>query len=136
MAPFVYKPPDKTRHPWQVLWLKEYARTGKVRRSCAAAGVHHSTYYEAVQSDEEFAAEVDEARWHYVEWLEAAYEIQGLGPKGNSRNLERRLESEWPGKYARAHKLTITDERVEAEKKRIVEHITALVRGRNGEAEQ
>lgn len=130
-ATFTYKPPTRFRHALKKKWLSAYSRCGKVRRSCATVGVDHSTYYKWKQTDLEFAAEVEEAFAHYLEWLEQCIEDIGLREKGgNFAGIAMRVNAEMAEKYRQRHDITVRDAALNAE----IEALAAELRQRGAAA--
>src|SRR5262249_50824556 len=105
----LYRLPDTIRHPKKRALLKAIAECFGVRRACAVAGVHHSTYYEWRHADPEFAEAADGAREHYIEWLEAvADERATRGRKPSDTMLIFRLKALRPDVYRERQVITLT----------------------------
>lgn len=62
---------EKTRAERQALVLAAYEVTGKVIRSCRAAGVGRRTHYDWLEHDPEYRERFEEAHAAYLEALEA-----------------------------------------------------------------
>lgn len=63
--------PNVERGTWYGAFLAEYAQTGHVAQSAAAAGVSRHAVYKARERDEEFARAYEIARKHVADELEA-----------------------------------------------------------------
>jgi hypothetical protein len=124
MAKNLYRLPDTIRHPQKRALLKALAKSGAVRRACAAAGVHHSTYYEWRNSEPAFAAEVAEAREHYIEWLEQRLDDMATDEKKpNVVAMIFRLKALRPEVYRERQQITLTRQERES---RIAELLAKL----------
>jgi hypothetical protein len=124
MAKQLYRLPDTIRHPKKRAVLKAIAKCFGVRRACAVAGVHHSTYYDWQHSDPAFATEVTEAREHYIEWLEQRLDEMATDEKKpNVLAMIFRLKALRPEVYRERHEITLTRQEREA---RIAEILAQL----------
>lgn len=87
----------------QDAYLAAFALSGEVVKSCRAAGVHHSTYYEWLQADAQgFKARIEEATLSFRESLQSRAIARIDDPKGNRGSdvlLMSMLNAWWPEKY-------------------------------------
>jgi len=121
-----FRLPDTIRHPKKRALLKALAKSGAVRRACAAACVHHSTYYEWRLDDAAFADAADVAREHYIEWLEAVADKRATsGPRPSDTLLIFRLKALRPHVYRERYEHKVAPEEIDREIERLMRELKA-----------
>lgn len=120
-----YKPPNTIKHPKKRAWLRIFAKRGLVHRTCAAADIVPSTFYEWKKADPEFAAEVEVAREHAIERIEDALLAAATSKKLNTAAAIFMLKSLRPEVYRERHDVTIRDAAVNAEIESLAKELSA-----------
>ena len=111
-----YEPPARIKHIKKRAFLIAFSRSGKVRRSCQAAGIVHFTYYDWLKKDADFAEEANEAREHFIEWLEARCdEIATQSKNPSVVGMIFRLKALRPEVYRERHEIKLSEKEVDNE---------------------
>mgnify|MGYP001180004822 CR=1 FL=1 len=69
---------DRTAGRWKRPFIAAFANSGNIRASAMAAGVTRQHVYKAIDKDEKFRAEFEEAKDEAIELLEATLRQQAL----------------------------------------------------------
>jgi 20S proteasome alpha/beta subunit len=88
---------DRSAGRWKSPFLAAFANSGNIRASAMAAGVSRALIYKALENDEAFQADFEEAKDEAIELLEATLRQQALS--GNTTALIFLLKSLDPQTY-------------------------------------
>lgn len=90
-------PPDKITHAGQRAFLKAYAETGNVKRSCFCARIHRRTHYDWLRDDPQYAEAFEDAKEDAADKLESLAVRQAQ--RGSSDMTKFLLQGLRPEKY-------------------------------------
>ncbi len=109
----LFDPPGEIQHLKKRAFLKLFANDprcmGNIRRTCTAAKLHNTTYYEWLHNDPQFAAALRDAKEFAIETLENRLDRAALDEEDmNVTAAIFRLKGLRPEVYRERHEITMT----------------------------